>query len=213
MVPPTEPRTLADDKRRTTRERILSAALRQLGERGLDVTMDDIAVAAGVGRRTVFRHFPSRDGLLAAALDAGVRRYGEQVPRYEGGGWEEWLRALCLEAHRMHNSYGPGYWELTSRGDLEGEIAEAEARRRLARRRATDRIAMTLWDAAGGSGPVPSGVTIAIAAHLSAHFTAAVTSDSRFGWRRAAELATISIASVLRSETDRTGHVRPMTVS
>jgi AcrR family transcriptional regulator len=192
--------SLADDKRRATTERILSAALRKFGERGLDVTMDDIAAAAGVGRRTVFRHFPSRDGLLAAALDSGIRRYGEHIPSYEGGAWEDWLRALCREVHRMHDSYGPGYWELTSRLDLEGDIAEAESRRRRGRRRATDRFALTLWTAAGGAGQVPSTVTSTIAAHLSAHFTAAVTSDSRFGWRQAASLASFSIASVVRAE-------------
>ena len=198
MVTETQASSLEDDKRRATVERILSAARGQMGKRGLDVTVEDIAAEAGVGRRTVFRHFPSRDGLLAAALEEGIRNYGQRIPAYDGTDWEEWLEALCEAVHSMHASYGPGYWELTSRVDLEGEIAAAEVRRRQARRRATDRFSVTLWKAAGADGPVPSEVSASVAAHLSPHFTAAVTSDTRFGWKEAASLASFSIAAIVR---------------
>jgi AcrR family transcriptional regulator len=59
---------LREEQAQTTRERIL-AALGQLiasaGERD-DISMDAIAEAAGVERRTVFRHFESRDVLFRA---------------------------------------------------------------------------------------------------------------------------------------------------
>jgi AcrR family transcriptional regulator len=49
---------------------ILDAARRLIAERGADaVTTDDIAVAAGVGKGTLFRRFGSRAGLMIVLLD------------------------------------------------------------------------------------------------------------------------------------------------
>lgn len=50
---------------------ILDAAAALLAERGASVSMADIAEAAGVGRATVYRYFPSRDALLDALCTAG----------------------------------------------------------------------------------------------------------------------------------------------
>ncbi len=53
---------------------LLGAARRLVAERGADaVTMDDIAVAAGVGKGTVFRRFGSRAGLMMVLLDEDER--------------------------------------------------------------------------------------------------------------------------------------------
>lgn len=51
---------------------ILDAAAALLAERGESVSMADIAEAAGVGRATVYRYFPSRDALLDALCKAGT---------------------------------------------------------------------------------------------------------------------------------------------
>src|ERR1700741_2719636 len=49
---------------------LLEAARRLIAERGADaVTTDDIAVAAGVGKGTLFRRFGSRAGLMMVLLD------------------------------------------------------------------------------------------------------------------------------------------------
>ncbi|OKH78139.1 TetR/AcrR family transcriptional regulator [Mycolicibacterium sp.] len=49
---------------------ILDAARRLIAERGPDaVSTDDIAVAAGVGKGTLFRRFGSRAGLMMVLLD------------------------------------------------------------------------------------------------------------------------------------------------
>src|SRR5687768_3787432 len=45
----------------TSRERIIGAAMALVGDRR--VSMVEIAAAAGVGRSTLYRHFPTRDAL------------------------------------------------------------------------------------------------------------------------------------------------------
>ena len=51
------------------RRRILEAAAEVFAERGLAVTMDDIADHAGVGVGTVYRRFPNKDLLIDALLE------------------------------------------------------------------------------------------------------------------------------------------------
>lgn len=51
---------------------ILDAAAAILAERGGNASMADIAEAAGVGRATVYRYFPTRDALLDALCEAGT---------------------------------------------------------------------------------------------------------------------------------------------
>ena len=49
---------------------LLDAARTLIAERGADnVSIDDIAAAAGVGKGTVFRRFGSRAGLMMVLLD------------------------------------------------------------------------------------------------------------------------------------------------
>ncbi|ADP82383.1 TetR/AcrR family transcriptional regulator [Pseudofrankia inefficax] len=51
------------------RARITAAALRLFEVQGYaETTIDQIAVAAGVGRRTVFHHFPSKEAILVDQL-------------------------------------------------------------------------------------------------------------------------------------------------
>jgi AcrR family transcriptional regulator len=50
------------------RERLLAAAADEFAERGLDASIADIAKRAGIGKGTVFRHFPTKEDLLAAIV-------------------------------------------------------------------------------------------------------------------------------------------------
>ncbi len=61
--------------------RVLEAAGELLAERGLDVTMDEIARRAGVGVGTAYRRFGSRDELLAALFEERTRAYLELAER------------------------------------------------------------------------------------------------------------------------------------
>src|SRR5207249_626796 len=50
------------------RKRLLEAAQTLFRERGLDVSVSEIAEAAGVGRGTLFRNFASKEDLIAAVV-------------------------------------------------------------------------------------------------------------------------------------------------
>jgi AcrR family transcriptional regulator len=54
------------------RDALLAAARGLFAEHGLDVSYDDISRAAGVGRATLYRHFPTREHLRTAILDGIV---------------------------------------------------------------------------------------------------------------------------------------------
>ena len=59
-----------------TEARILTAALGLIGRRGVRrLGMQEIAEAAGVSRGTLYRYFPSRDHVLAAAADFDEQRF------------------------------------------------------------------------------------------------------------------------------------------
>jgi len=72
--------SLRDGYREETRTRILDAAVAQLAVSELEgLTMAGVAAQAGVTERTVFRHFASRDALIAAVwprMQARVRSDG-----------------------------------------------------------------------------------------------------------------------------------------
>jgi AcrR family transcriptional regulator len=190
-------RTFAEAKPRAGADHVLTAVRLLAIDRGLDVTMDDLAAAAGVSRRTLFRHFESRERLLAAAFAAGMTEYGHRLPDFDGD-LDSWLRRTCEEAHRMNKTIGPGFWELTSRADLPSDLAATERRRRRGFRRAVARIAATAWRAAGHDGEPPDALTQSIGAQLSPHFTAAVVDDLGDGWQLAATLAYDAILGTLR---------------
>jgi len=64
------PRSLRDQHHDLTRELILRSVAEQLDtEEPPEITVPNVAAAAGVSVRTVYRHFASREELIAAAAD------------------------------------------------------------------------------------------------------------------------------------------------
>jgi AcrR family transcriptional regulator len=61
------------------RESLLDAARALFSERGLSVPMRAVARAAGVGPATLYRRFPTRQDLIAAAFDDELRACSEIV--------------------------------------------------------------------------------------------------------------------------------------
>jgi AcrR family transcriptional regulator len=59
------------------RQRIIATARRAFAEHGLDVPMEDIARRAGVGVGTLYRRYPTRADLIAAAFEPKMTAYAE----------------------------------------------------------------------------------------------------------------------------------------
>jgi AcrR family transcriptional regulator len=93
--PPALRKPRADAQR--NRQRILDVAREAFTRSGATICLDDIAKRAGVGPGTLYRHFPTRDALLAgvyqtevAKLAAAERKFAVTMPPLEA------LRAWML---------------------------------------------------------------------------------------------------------------------
>ncbi|MFD9058203.1 TetR/AcrR family transcriptional regulator [Streptomyces albidoflavus] len=69
----TPARPLRADAERN-RQRIIAAAQQVFAQRGIDVTLDDIAHHAGVGVGTVYRRFANREELVEAIFETEIQR-------------------------------------------------------------------------------------------------------------------------------------------
>lgn len=187
---------LGEIKRQAVIDHVLACARRLVLTTGLDVTMDQLADASGVSRRTLFRHFATREKLLAAAFEAGMAGYRHQLPRFDGD-LDRWLRATCETVHRLNSTIGPGFFELASRSDLPPDLAAAESRRRREFRAAMVDITNTLWGASGRTGPAPTILATTVTLHLSPFFTAASSIDADKGWESAADAAYAAIGAAV----------------
>jgi AcrR family transcriptional regulator len=62
------------------RDRLLEAAVHAFASDGVEVTLDAIAKAAGVGIGTLYRHFPTREALIEAAYRQELAHLCDAVP-------------------------------------------------------------------------------------------------------------------------------------
>jgi AcrR family transcriptional regulator len=74
-------RLRADAER--NRRRILDAATDEFAERGLRVSLDDVAARAGVGVGTVYRRFPDREALVNALFEERIAEFIGMAERAE----------------------------------------------------------------------------------------------------------------------------------
>src|SRR5467141_1138199 len=74
------PVAIAERKRRAVRGELSEVALRLLTDRAFDtLTIDQIAAAAGVSRRTFFRYFTSKEDVVFAFLDQWAVRLAADI--------------------------------------------------------------------------------------------------------------------------------------
>ncbi|MFC3053638.1 TetR/AcrR family transcriptional regulator [Kordiimonas pumila] len=66
----------SNKKSEITKREILDAAWGLVAEKGADVSVSEIAKAAGVSRQAVYLHFASRGGLLIALVKRADERFG-----------------------------------------------------------------------------------------------------------------------------------------
>jgi len=172
--------SLADEQREVAKTRIMRAAGGVLAARGLAATIDDVAEAAGVSRRTIFRHFATRDALFAAVIRAGVRRYAEQIPEPPADDdLRGWLADLLAVTHRLNAGNGRVFWDLVGPQAREqsAELTVVAAECRDSRNRFAVTVTDLMWRARGGSGRPPRWLVDAVAVQLSGFTTQSLGGD------------------------------------
>jgi AcrR family transcriptional regulator len=108
------------------RELLLAAAADEFAEHGLDASVADIARRAGVGKGTVFRHFATKDDLLAAIvldrIDA-LNVVGERLLQAAdpGAALLEFLTAAAHQRQQRDLSF------LQEAGELNPEVTRVRA--------------------------------------------------------------------------------------
>ena len=81
------------------RQRVVAAARQAFAELGLEVPMEEIARRAGVGVGTLYRRYPTRGDLIAAAFEAKMTAYAEAT-REALAGPDPW-RGFCDYVERI----------------------------------------------------------------------------------------------------------------
>lgn len=108
-------------------ERVLDAAAALFAERGCDVSVDEIALRAGVGHATVYRRFPTKDALIAAVVSKQIRELvaflQKAIEEPDAG---EAFRAFVWHAGELHARDRALYEGFSRCVDMR-EVAEAKA--------------------------------------------------------------------------------------
>jgi AcrR family transcriptional regulator len=120
-----------------TRRHILDAAYAEFRRRGYSrVSMDEIASAARLTKRSLYYHFASKDALLTAVLEAqhrlaldAFKTFGERLSGSVEGIIDGLFRELAVWADKLRWA-GSGFTRLVIElGDLPGHPARLIARR------------------------------------------------------------------------------------
>ena len=194
--------SLIDEQREVAQARILRAAGVALAARGLAATIEDVADAAGVSRRTIFRHFATRDALFVAVIRAGVRRYAEQIPAPPpDDDLSGWLVELLAVTHRLNASNGRVFWDLVGvrAADLSPDLALVAEECRESRNRFATTVSELMWRARGGPGRPPQWLVDAVAVQLSGFTTQSLAGDAGRSPDAVAHVSAQVIEAVLAS--------------
>jgi AcrR family transcriptional regulator len=119
------------------RAAVLRAAIDLFIAQGYDATsISDLAASLGVTKSAVYHHFPSKESLLAAALDEALEgldaAVAEAARATDGRSAHDRLRATVLAAVRLLAEHRPAVTLLLRvRGNSALEIAALERRRRI----------------------------------------------------------------------------------
>ena len=134
------------------REAILTAAHELLRAQGLqNLTIDAIAQAAGAGRQTIYRWWPSKGAMLAEAMGLQARIV---VPRHDSGRFEADLTDFLTDSFRGLEDTGVarGLRDIAAAAQHDEHVAEVLANF-TAQRRAALRAVLECGRAQGVLGP------------------------------------------------------------
>ena len=201
-APPGRP-TLGEATRAVVQARIVDGAVAALATGGFDVTVEDIAAAAGVSRRTVFRHFATHNDLLAAAMTEMLARYDQLIPGPPAPGTdlEVWLEETAVTLHDLNTRLmGKAFWEMhVERPGI--SPVEREGRRI----GYAAQISHHAWSAAAGNGDPPEWVVDAFELQMSGFATNCL---ARYSAAKAGRVSARILSAVLSAAlADDQGHV------
>ena len=135
--------SLRDNKR----PQLLDAAASHFAEAGYDAaSMRDIAAAAGMKAGSMYYYFPSKEDLLVAVHEEGIRRISGAVIAALDGQSEPWMRLEVAMGTHLQALLGGGDYVRVVIKVPPREKAEARARL-IALRDGYERIFSTLIDA------------------------------------------------------------------
>lgn len=183
--------SLAEEQRNAIRRHILHTARAVGAARGIKLRMEDVADAAGVSRRTLFRYFRTRAELIRQTFADGIAEYAKRIPAPEQGEPpHEWLRRAVHATHNLNHHIGRLWWDLataTESDDAEGlhDAFNAQARNGIIQTFVTNS-----WRIFGGEGDPPEWLCAAYGIHMSAFSTQILTGDYEYDIDRATETTT-----------------------
>jgi AcrR family transcriptional regulator len=197
--------SLLHEQRQVARDRIERAARRVLADKGIGATVEEVAGEAGVSIRTVFRHYGTRDHMIATALRSQLLHYSETLPRpADDATLESWLPALLLEVHRVNAALGRAYWEMMAIGyTLTGELGDVAAERLAGRNRFVNVVTRGAWRLAGNRSRPPAWLVDLFAIHLSTFTTRELVHD--FG-RTVDDIASMSTRVLIAAVRSASPH-------
>ena len=161
--------------------------------------MDDIAQRSGVGRRTVFRYFPNRDELLAAAAAEWFPTSIEAIPDIGERDLDAYLDEIVGRTYAWFERIGTGVAQLVVATELSPALEAARDALLKERRDVTKRGAAAVWRQVGGSGRVPRDVENAFALLVSALGWQALHHNAQLERREAAAFASRCLLLVLQT--------------
>lgn len=113
------------------RERLLTAAAELFAERGLSVTLNDIAHHAGVGVGTAYRRFANKEQVIDALLEQRMQEVAD-VAQEALADPDAWNGLLTFLDRALHLRYGDRGLNEIMNNPLLGEARVGEVRDRIA---------------------------------------------------------------------------------
>src|ERR1700744_3711088 len=141
-------KTIGRPRRETAHEAILKSALRLVTRRGFRaVTVNEIAADAGVGKMTIYRHWPNK---AAVVMDPLVKLIGKEAEFPKAGTALESIRLqLNLQVSRFRSQRGNLIRSLVGEAQSDADLAVAYRERWLNPRREQVRETILLAIAEG----------------------------------------------------------------
>lgn len=206
--------SLREDARDRTRARIVDGVMAAMVEGGLDVTVDDVAAAACVSRRTIFRHFSTHGELLAAGIRETLHVLAKAAPAPPAldADVRVWLVDSSIAIHQMlRDLVGRTFWDIhVVRAGRPPEVTDALEGMTEFRGRIMRDLAAGAWIALGAPDTPPEWVVSAFALQLSGFSTNFLSSFScEEAGRQSARVLWATLCDARLEQDGRAGTLRP----